>query len=71
MMPLLARGQVWEWTLVGHINEVYLLLRHVEGLTSYWSVNGAAEMWEALNLETGQIEFVTPEQTAGEWLLLE
>lgn len=69
-MNYLERGQVWEWTLVEHINEIYLLVRPVEGLTSYWSQGPEGEIWEALNLETGHIEFVTPEQTAGDWTMI-
>lgn len=66
----LRKGQVWQWSFHDHIVETYLLLNEAHS-SAYWSTAGVIEMWEALNLETGQIELVTPEQTAGLWEIVE
>ncbi len=65
-------GQVWEWTIGDdpyNIQELYLLLRPREnmGFISAAYTEKADHVWEALNLETGEIEFVTPMFTAGLW----
>lgn len=72
----LKAGQVWEWSLGnlydihGGINEIYLLLHPVTGyFTSAHLVPVDNFAWQALNLETGQLELITPLQTAGEWIL--
>lgn len=67
---MLDVGQVWEWSLTEDMLETYLLLRHVEQMSYYWG-DASVEVWEALNLETAEIEFITPEQTAGCWIQLE
>lgn len=64
-------GQVWEWTLgeePWNFQELYLLLRQ-RGEEMGFSVafENAEDVWEALNLETGVVEFVTPMLTAGVW----
>ena len=68
----LQTGQVWEWSLgeePWNISELYLLLRPRENMGFVPAVytHVADCVWEALNLETGVLEFVTPMLTAGTW----
>lgn len=76
-------GQVWRWHVGGEdlgdnlrvclIEEFYLLL-WPEPMGRSWAhaiMDADHMMWTALNLETGVLDFVTPEYTAGEWELME
>lgn len=68
----LEPGQVWEWTIGDdpyNIHELYLLLRRSDMRPGFWSLNDY-DLWEALNLETGEIDLVTPLLTAGFWEML-
>lgn len=71
-------GQVWRWMIGADdlgdydVDELYLLLwPEPMSRWAHYIMDANHMMWSALNLETGDIEFVTPEYPAGDWELVE
>lgn len=72
----LKPGQVWTWVIADapyDIDEVYLLLRQSAsyGFSAATYPEECENLWEALNLQTGYIELITPFFTAGTWEMVE
>lgn len=77
MSDELEVGQVWEWVIGEdpyNIQETYLLLckSSLRQSFSFAALSASCaeqveSLWEALNLETGRVELITPFFTAGVW----
>lgn len=77
MNQKLKVGQVWTWVIGDdpyNIDELYLLLRKANDRDNFLVATygeSVEHIWEALNLDSGQIELITPFFTAGLWELVE